>query len=50
VADTTTTTRRADENRGFAAKVGEKVLGQVSAWGSEYQVLIEDDEEVKISI
>ncbi|KAL2265349.1 hypothetical protein VTJ83DRAFT_6449 [Remersonia thermophila] len=32
--------------RGFAAKVGEKVLQTVSAWGKEYQVLIEMDEEV----
>jgi hypothetical protein len=33
-------------NRGFAAKVGEKVIDTVSAWGQEYQVLVEEDEEV----
>ncbi|KAK4040471.1 hypothetical protein C8A01DRAFT_46190 [Parachaetomium inaequale] len=32
--------------KGFAAKVGEKVLGSVSAWGKEYQVLVEEDQEV----
>jgi len=32
--------------RGFAAKVGAKVLDSVSAWGQEYQVSIEEDEEV----
>lgn len=34
--------------RGFAAKVGEKILDQVSAWGQEYQVLVEEDNEVHI--
>ncbi|KAJ4306834.1 hypothetical protein N0V88_000205 [Collariella sp. IMI 366227] len=32
--------------KGFAAKVGEKVLDSVSAWGKEYQVLVEEDLEV----
>ncbi|KAK4240269.1 hypothetical protein C8A03DRAFT_42223 [Achaetomium macrosporum] len=32
--------------KGFAAKVGEKVIDTVSAWGQEYQVLVEEDEEV----
>ncbi|KAL2018534.1 hypothetical protein VTK56DRAFT_746 [Thermocarpiscus australiensis] len=32
--------------KGFAAKVGEKVLDTVSAWGKEYQVLVEEDQEV----
>ncbi|KAL2135842.1 hypothetical protein VTI74DRAFT_6605 [Chaetomium olivicolor] len=32
--------------KGFAAKVGEKVLETVSAWGQEYQVLVEEDQEV----
>jgi hypothetical protein len=32
--------------KGFAAKVGEKVLGSVSAWGKDYQVLVEEDQEV----
>jgi hypothetical protein len=35
-----------NKSRGFAAKVGEKVLGSVSAWGKEYQVLVEEDQEV----
>ncbi|KAL1840517.1 hypothetical protein VTJ49DRAFT_338 [Mycothermus thermophilus] len=32
--------------KGFAAKVGETVLQSVSALGKEYQVLVEEDEEV----
>ncbi|KAK4251622.1 hypothetical protein C7999DRAFT_27696 [Corynascus novoguineensis] len=32
--------------KGFAAKVGEKVLDSVSALGKEYQVLVEEDQEV----
>ncbi|KAK4228403.1 hypothetical protein QBC38DRAFT_475189 [Podospora fimiseda] len=32
--------------KGFAAKVGEKVLDSVSAWGEDYKVTIEEDEEV----
>ncbi|AEO71315.1 dd42b0c7-84f9-4d38-a1be-94a564dd3467 [Thermothielavioides terrestris] len=32
--------------KGFAAKVGEKVLETISAWGEEYRVLVEEDEEV----
>ncbi|KAK4153889.1 hypothetical protein C8A00DRAFT_33362 [Chaetomidium leptoderma] len=32
--------------KGFAAKVGAKVLDTVSAWGQEYQVLVEEDQEV----
>ncbi len=32
--------------RGFAAKVGEQVIGTVSAWGKDYQVLVEEDQEV----
>ncbi|KAK4111137.1 hypothetical protein N656DRAFT_734473 [Canariomyces notabilis] len=32
--------------KGFAAKVGEKVLDTVSAWGQEYQVLVEEDQDV----
>jgi hypothetical protein len=32
--------------KGFAAKVGEKILGSVSAWGQQYQVLVEEDQEV----
>ncbi len=34
--------------RGFAAKVGEKVIGTVSASGKDYQVLVEEDQEVHI--
>ncbi len=33
-------------SRGFAAKVGEKVLNSVSTWGKDYQVLVEEDQEV----
>jgi len=36
----------ADNSRGFAARVGEQVLGSVSAWGKDYQVLVEEDQEV----
>ncbi len=32
--------------RGFAAKVGEKVLDTVSAWGKEYNALVEEDQIV----
>lgn len=32
--------------RGFAAKVGEKVLETVTAWGEQYKVSVEEDEEV----
>ena len=32
--------------RGFAAKVGEKVLETVSTWGKEYNALIEEDQVV----
>ncbi|KAG7285328.1 hypothetical protein NEMBOFW57_009950 [Staphylotrichum longicolle] len=32
--------------KGFAARVGEQVLGTVSAWGKDYQVLVEEDQEV----
>lgn len=39
-------TSHADGSRGFAAKVGEQVLGTVSAWGKDYQVLVEEDQEV----
>jgi hypothetical protein len=35
-----------DGSRGFAAKVGEKVLSSVSTWGKDYQVLVEEDQEV----
>jgi hypothetical protein len=35
-----------DKSRGFAARVGEQVLGTVSAWGKDYQVLVEEDQEV----
>ena len=35
-----------NKSRGFAAKVGEKVLDSVSALGKEYQVLVEEDQEV----
>ncbi|KAL2256521.1 hypothetical protein VTK26DRAFT_1538 [Humicola hyalothermophila] len=34
--------------KGFAAKVGEKVLDTVSAWGQDYKVLVEEEEEVHI--
>ncbi|KAK4133270.1 hypothetical protein BT67DRAFT_450555 [Trichocladium antarcticum] len=34
--------------KGFAAKVGEKVLDSVSAWGQDYNVLVEENEEVHI--
>lgn len=39
-------TLNADKSRGFAARVGEQVLGTVSAWGKDYQVLVEEDQEV----
>ncbi|KAK0634725.1 hypothetical protein B0T17DRAFT_483331 [Bombardia bombarda] len=32
--------------KGFAAKVGEKVLDTVTAWGQEYNALIEEDQVV----
>ncbi|KAL2170917.1 hypothetical protein VTG60DRAFT_4321 [Thermothelomyces hinnuleus] len=32
--------------KGFAAKVGEKVIDSVSAQGKQYQVLVEEDQEV----
>ncbi|KAL2174336.1 uncharacterized protein P884DRAFT_302682 [Thermothelomyces heterothallicus CBS 202.75] len=32
--------------KGFAAKVGEKVIDSVSALGKQYQVLVEEDQEV----
>jgi hypothetical protein len=32
--------------RGFAAQVGEKILESVSAMGQQYQVLVEEDQEV----
>ncbi|KAL1876864.1 hypothetical protein VTK73DRAFT_9094 [Phialemonium thermophilum] len=32
--------------KGFAAKVGEKVLESVAAWGEPYNALIEEDEVV----
>ncbi|KAK4165017.1 hypothetical protein QBC43DRAFT_316560 [Cladorrhinum sp. PSN259] len=32
--------------KGFAAKVGAKVLDSVSAWGEDYKVSIEEDQEV----
>ncbi|KAL2160114.1 hypothetical protein VTH06DRAFT_1769 [Thermothelomyces fergusii] len=32
--------------KGFAAKVGEKVLDSVSALGKQYEVLVEEDQEV----
>lgn len=32
--------------RGFAAKVGEKVLESVSAWGEPYNALVEEDQVV----
>ncbi|KXX80684.1 Protease B inhibitor 2 [Madurella mycetomatis] len=34
--------------KGFAAKVGEKILETVSTMGQEYQVLVEEDQEVHI--
>lgn len=33
--------------RGFAAQVGEKILESVSAMGEQYQVLVEEDQEVR---
>ncbi|KAK5658604.1 hypothetical protein OQA88_1997 [Cercophora sp. LCS_1] len=32
--------------KGFAAKMGEKVLDTVSAWGKEYNALVEEDQVV----
>ncbi|KAK0708968.1 hypothetical protein B0T26DRAFT_720017 [Lasiosphaeria miniovina] len=32
--------------KGFAAKVGDKVLESVSAWGKEYNAVVEEDEIV----
>ncbi|KAK3943564.1 hypothetical protein QBC46DRAFT_351441 [Diplogelasinospora grovesii] len=32
--------------KGFAAKVGEKVLDTVAAWGKEYNCLVEEDQVV----
>ncbi|KAK0704930.1 hypothetical protein B0H67DRAFT_603917 [Lasiosphaeris hirsuta] len=32
--------------KGFAAKTGEKVLESVSAWGKDYNALIEEDQVV----
>lgn len=37
----------ADKSRGFAAKVGEKVIDSVSALGKDYQVLVEEDQEIQ---
>lgn len=37
-----------ETSRGFAAKVGEKILETVSTMGQEYQVLVEEDQEVHI--
>lgn len=35
--------------RGFAAKVGEKVLENIAAWGQPYNALVEEDQVVSIN-
>ncbi|KAK4140903.1 uncharacterized protein C8A04DRAFT_14534 [Dichotomopilus funicola] len=35
--------------KGFAAKVGDKAIGTVSAMGEQYKVLVEEDQEVHIA-
>lgn len=48
-ASFTNATWHADQSRGFAAKVGEKILDTVSAMGQQYHVLIEEDQEVHVA-
>jgi hypothetical protein len=36
------------DDRGFSARVGEKVLGQVSGWGKQYNALVEENQKVSI--